>query len=174
MGMMIDPQRMGAVWLLIHIDKNRPSSMIARMNSLGRAPSCICSSEARRSSNWQRLNAVEIVYPPSSSQVVWLKMCDVTNMDAFSALMTPPPALPPAAPPASFSTPIMTTSGGISSAVAKYGKASVTHRLTTSSSRDMQRQAAPSLGDTSGTTSDTMYTMAAISNPCSLRYNINA
>ena len=45
MGMMIDPQRMGAVWLLIHIDKNRPSSMIARMNSLGRAPSCICSSD---------------------------------------------------------------------------------------------------------------------------------
>jgi hypothetical protein len=44
--------KMGAVWLLIHMDKNSPRNITARINTRGRLPNFPCSQDANRSSNW--------------------------------------------------------------------------------------------------------------------------
>ena len=50
-GKMIVAHKMGAVWLEIHIERNRPRSITARMNRRGRCPKITCSQDASLSSN---------------------------------------------------------------------------------------------------------------------------
>lgn len=60
-GKMIVAHRMGAVWLLIHMDRNSPRNITARINICGESPNFLCRIEAMRSSSWQRAKAVEMV-----------------------------------------------------------------------------------------------------------------
>lgn len=50
-GVMKELMRMGAVVLLIQVDRNNPSIITARMNNLGRWPSLRCIQDASRSSS---------------------------------------------------------------------------------------------------------------------------
>ena len=61
MGSIIAEHSIGAVWLLIHIDRMSPTNMIAKMNNCGRVPSISCKYEAMRSSSWHLLKEPEIV-----------------------------------------------------------------------------------------------------------------
>lgn len=61
MGRRIAVQRIGAVWLDIHMDRNSPRSMMARMNSDGECPNCLWKNEATSNSSWQREKALDIV-----------------------------------------------------------------------------------------------------------------
>lgn len=60
-GNIIAEHRIGAVWLLIHIDSMSPTNIIAKMNNCGRVPSISCKYEAILNSSWHLLNEPEIV-----------------------------------------------------------------------------------------------------------------
>ncbi len=106
-GRIIVAQRIGAVWLLIHMDRNNPRNITARMNNCGELPNFFCRIDAMRSSSWQRAKAVEMVYPPNSSNVVWLKILPMQKFAAASTSMGKPGFL------GSFKTPKKNTRGGI-------------------------------------------------------------
>jgi hypothetical protein len=67
MGWRMDATKIGAVWLLIHIDKNKPKNIIAKRNREGEWPSFFCNQAATRSSNWHLHRAEDRVYPPKSN-----------------------------------------------------------------------------------------------------------
>ena len=67
MGRIIAEQRIGAVWLEIHMLKKSPRNIMARMKVFGLLPNCFWSIAAMRSSSWHLENADEMEYPPSKS-----------------------------------------------------------------------------------------------------------
>lgn len=66
-GRSIVQQRMGAVWLLIHMERNSPRYITANKNFRGEFPNLFCIQAAARSSSWHLEKADERVYPPSKS-----------------------------------------------------------------------------------------------------------
>mmetsp|Transcript_14108 Transcript_14108/g.20779 ORF Transcript_14108/g.20779 Transcript_14108/m.20779 type:complete len:478 (+) Transcript_14108:136-1569(+) len=131
-GVKMVTHRTGAVWLDIHIDRNSPSSMMLRPNTLGWCPNSLCRKAAICSSSPHRLNAALMLYPPR------IRMVTLFTIRPSTFLATPS-ALSSVLLSSSSMMRSMTTRMGMHRAVAKYGMASVNHMIVRNASIARQR-----------------------------------